>query len=41
MKFDEQRLYLEIVILADKLDITEECTRLDSHISFFNEALKS
>ncbi|HPD32959.1 MAG TPA: YicC family protein [Candidatus Kapabacteria bacterium] len=40
-EIDEQRLYLEIVILADKLDITEECTRLDSHISFFNEALKS
>ena len=40
-EIDEQRLYLEIVILADKLDITEECTRLDSHLKFFNEALKS
>lgn len=40
-EIDEQRLYLEIVILADKLDITEECTRLDSHLKFFNEAIKS
>lgn len=40
-EIDEQRVYLEIVLLADKLDITEECTRLDSHLKFFNEALKS
>ncbi|MCE5305938.1 YicC family protein [bacterium] len=40
-EIDEQRLYLELVILADKLDITEECTRLDSHIAFFNEAVNS
>jgi len=40
-EIDEQRVYLEIVLLADKLDITEECTRLDSHLKFFNEALNS
>jgi uncharacterized protein (TIGR00255 family) len=38
--FDQQRLELEIVLLADKLDISEECVRLRSHIKFFIEALK-
>jgi uncharacterized protein (TIGR00255 family) len=38
--FDEQRLELEIVLLADKFDIAEECVRLKSHIKFFVEALK-
>ncbi len=40
-EIDEQRLEMEIVILADKLDISEECVRIRSHIKFFNEALKS
>lgn len=39
-EIDEQRLELEIVLLADKLDISEECVRLRSHIKFFLEALK-
>lgn len=37
---DEHRIQMEIVLLADKLDISEECVRLNSHIKFFNEALK-
>lgn len=39
-EIDEQRIYLEIVILADKLDISEECVRLDSHIKYFYKTLK-
>jgi uncharacterized protein (TIGR00255 family) len=39
-EIDEQRLEMEIVLLADKLDISEECVRLKSHIKFFIEALK-
>lgn len=38
-KFDNERLELEIAILADKLDITEEIVRLQSHIKFFREAM--
>jgi uncharacterized protein (TIGR00255 family) len=40
-EIDEQRLQMEIVLLADKLDISEECVRLRSHIKFFNETMKS
>lgn len=40
-EIDEQRLQMEIVLLADKLDISEECVRLRSHIKFYNELLKS
>ena len=32
---DENRLYSEIAILADKMDITEECVRLRSHNQTF------
>ncbi len=39
-EIDEQRIYLEMVILADKLDISEECVRLDSHIKYFFKSLK-
>ncbi len=39
-EIDEQRIYTEMVLLADKLDISEECVRLDSHFKFFNAALK-
>lgn len=38
-EIDEQRLQMEMVLLADKLDISEECVRLNSHIKFFFEAL--
>lgn len=40
-EIDEQRLQMEIVLLADKLDISEECVRLRSHIKFMNEAMKA
>ena len=39
-EIDEQRLELEIVILADKLDVTEECVRWKSHSKFFREAIE-
>ncbi len=40
-EIDEQRLQLEIVLLADKLDISEECVRLRSHIKFMNDAFRT
>lgn len=40
-EIDEQRLQTEMVLLADKLDISEECVRLNSHIKFFKEQLDS
>lgn len=39
VEIDEARLELELALLLDKLDITEECVRLKSHIKFFNEAV--
>jgi uncharacterized protein (TIGR00255 family) len=36
---DEGRLEIEIALLSDKMDVTEECTRFRSHIKFFNESL--
>jgi uncharacterized protein (TIGR00255 family) len=39
--FDAQRIALEIAIMADKLDISEECTRLAAHIEKFNENIDS
>jgi uncharacterized protein (TIGR00255 family) len=36
----EERIAAEIVMLADRTDITEEITRLDSHLAQFNQALK-
>ncbi len=40
-RIDEDRLIQEIAILADKLDINEECVRLRSHLDMFREALDS
>ena len=37
---DQNRLELEIALLVDKLDVTEECVRFRSHNKFFLEALK-
>lgn len=34
---DSQRMSLEIVLLAEKLDIAEECVRLRSHIKHFRQ----
>lgn len=39
-EIDEQRLQTEIVLMADKLDISEECVRLSSHLSLFDEYMK-
>lgn len=38
---DNDRLEMEVAILVDKMDITEEIVRLKSHIKFFKEALQS
>jgi uncharacterized protein (TIGR00255 family) len=40
-EIDEHRLQMEIVILSDKLDVSEECVRLASHLKFFAEAIQS
>ncbi len=39
-EIDEQRLQTEIVLMADKLDISEECVRLQSHLKLFDEYMK-
>ena len=39
--FDEGRLEQELTLLADRLDVTEECVRFRSHIKFFLEAIAS
>ncbi len=36
---DKDRLELELAIIADKAEITEECVRLRSHMKFFLESL--
>jgi uncharacterized protein (TIGR00255 family) len=38
---DEQRLALEIALLADRLDITEELVRFRSHVAAARAALRS
>lgn len=40
-KISRERLEMEILLLADKMDITEECVRFRSHNKFFLEALHS
>ena len=40
-EIDERRIQMEIVLIADKLDVSEECVRMRSHIKFFNETLKA
>lgn len=37
---DEERLEMEVVIMADKMDITEETVRLRAHLKFFIEAIE-
>src|SRR5699024_11944942 len=41
IKLDDQQLHQEIALLAEKGDISEELTRLESHISYFNETIDS
>lgn len=36
---DEGRLEMEVTLLADRLDVTEECVRFRSHNKFFVEAV--
>lgn len=38
-RIDADRIESEIAVLADKLDISEECVRLRSHINMFRESL--
>lgn len=38
---DEGRLEMELAILAEKLDVTEECVRFRSHVTFFRQAMVS
>ena len=36
---DQKRLELELILLSDKLDVTEECVRYRSHNKFFLDAM--
>jgi len=38
--FDKERMEQELVILSDKVDISEEISRLEAHIKLFREALE-
>jgi len=38
--FEKDRLEMELAIIADKAEITEECVRLKSHIKFFMNSLE-
>lgn len=40
-KIDQDRLMQEVAILAERMDITEECTRLDSHVKQFQDGLRT
>ncbi len=39
-KIDPERLELEVAVLVDKMDVTEEIVRLRSHLKFFIEAVE-
>jgi len=38
-RLDPDRLALEVALLADRLDVTEECVRLRSHLAQFRDTL--
>lgn len=38
---DEKRLEFELTLITEKMDITEECVRLDSHLKFFRDSVNS
>ncbi|WP_453997048.1 YicC/YloC family endoribonuclease [Bacillus nitroreducens] len=40
-EFDENRILTEVALFAEKADISEEVTRLESHISQFKETIHS
>lgn len=37
--YDSNRLEMELALIADRLDITEECVRLDGHVGAFRKSL--
>lgn len=39
MKNNEERLYTELALLTEKMDLTEECVRLKSHLEMFGSTL--
>lgn len=39
-KIDDDRLEMEVAMLVDKMDITEEVVRTQSHLKFFREAVQ-
>jgi uncharacterized protein (TIGR00255 family) len=41
VEINEDRLNIELALIADRADITEECVRLKSHLKFFKETLKN
>ena len=41
VEVDPSRIAVEIALLADKLDIAEECTRLRAHLAKFDEDLRA
>ncbi len=40
-KIDENRLEMELILISEKIDITEESIRLNSHLKFFTECVES
>ncbi|MEX0599954.1 MAG: YicC/YloC family endoribonuclease [Rhodothermales bacterium] len=40
-RIDRDRLEMEMALVADRVDITEECVRLRSHLEMFRQALNS
>jgi len=41
VEVDPSRIAMEVAVLADKLDIAEECTRLRAHLAKFDEDLRA
>lgn len=41
VRLDPERLAIEVAIMADRVDITEELVRLESHFDLFGEALNT
>ncbi|MFC1561456.1 YicC/YloC family endoribonuclease [candidate division KSB1 bacterium] len=38
-KVDPRRLEMEVAVMAEKFDVSEECVRLESHLKLFREAI--
>lgn len=38
-KIDNERMNMEIALIADRVDITEECVRMHSHLNLFEDTL--